>query len=50
MKRKAEGYTRLSISVVMFTLACLMPNTWSIILVSFVALYSLVSGLIRIKS
>ncbi|WP_175405273.1 hypothetical protein [Paenibacillus polymyxa] len=46
---KAEAATRLSIAIIMFVLASCMPNWWSISIVSFVGLYSLATGLIKLK-
>ncbi len=50
MNRKKEGYTRISISIIMFVLACFMPNLWSITLISIVGLYALITGVLRIKA
>ncbi|KAF6565427.1 hypothetical protein G9G63_09730 [Paenibacillus sp. EKM202P] len=46
---KAEAATRLSIAILMFVLASFMPNWWSISIVSFVGLYSLATGLIKLR-
>lgn len=48
MSRKAEGYTRLTVSVIFMALAFVMPNIWSIILVSIIALLSLLTGLAKL--
>ncbi|KAF6630523.1 hypothetical protein G7L40_19945 [Paenibacillus polymyxa] len=46
---KSEAATRLSIAILMFVLASFMPNWWSISIVSFVGLYSLTTGLIKLR-
>ncbi|MMZ65992.1 hypothetical protein D1872_284440 [compost metagenome] len=46
---KAEVATRLSIAIIMFVLASIMSNWWSISIVSFVGLYSLATGLIKLR-
>ncbi|MGV6935989.1 hypothetical protein ACWA2B_10785 [Paenibacillus sp. CMM36] len=46
---KAEAATRLSIAIVMFVSASMLPNWWSISVVSFVGLYSLITGFIKLR-
>ncbi|QNR65504.1 hypothetical protein IAQ67_16590 [Paenibacillus peoriae] len=46
---KSEAVTRLSIAIIMFALASFMPNWWSISIVSFVGLYSLITGFIKLR-
>lgn len=50
MSHKSEAYARLTLSIVLFTLACFMPNVLTISFISLVALHSLVSGLIRLRN
>lgn len=49
MKPITEAYTRITLSIILFVLAALMSHTWTIVFISLIALYSLITGLIRLK-
>jgi hypothetical protein len=46
---KKEGYLRLVIAVTMFVNASIMPNAWSIVLLSSCGVYSLITGLLMFR-